>query len=163
MCCQERSGISPVAGSGKGDKVLEAGKSQIGKPYAWGDGNKYGASKEMKQTIEPFCYDGNNIGFDCSGLTLYSVYQGCGVELPRTAADQYNYAKTYGKLVSYISAQPGDILFYNSGGSISHVAIFSRAGKRVHAPGHYPDCTPKLVQEDTIYQDNLVSQVGRFC
>ena len=153
--------LSSSAGSGA--KVLAAARSQIGLPYAWGGGTINGPSKGIKQTVDPYCYDGNHSGFDCSGLTLYSVYQGCGVKLPRTAAEQYNYAKSNGKLVAYSSAKAGDILFFNHGSGVSHVAVFAGSGKKVHAPGHYDDCTPKKITEDSVSTSSLVSQVGRFC
>jgi len=58
-------------------------------------------------------------GFDCSGYTKY-IFANFGVDLPRTAADQY-YA---GQPVSAAEAMPGDLVFFKSGSYISHVGIY---------------------------------------
>jgi peptidoglycan endopeptidase LytE len=67
-------------------------------------------------------------GFDCSGYTSY-VYKNFGIDLPRTAADQYN----YGQVVSAAEAKPGDLVAFKSGGSISHVGIYMGGGKFIHS------------------------------
>jgi uncharacterized protein YgiM (DUF1202 family) len=72
-------------------------------------------------------------GFDCSGLTSY-VYRQFGVNLPRTAAAQFN--SRYGAVISSLNnLAPGDLLFYATGRSrgISHVAIYIGNGQMVHA------------------------------
>lgn len=165
MCCKTSSGGDGGSGgqsTGNGAAVLAAARKQKGQLYAWGGGTTTGPSKGSKQTEDPYCYDGNHSGFDCSGLTLYSVYQGCKFTLERTASAQYNQAKRIGKLYDYSQAQPGDIIFFNYGSGVSHVAIYAGNGNKVHAPGHYSDCTPKPVTEDSVYTPNVVG-VGRFC
>ncbi len=73
-------------------------------------------------------------GFDCSGLTSY-VYRQFGVNLPRTAAAQFNTA--YGASVGPMeNLAPGDLVFFrNTGGrrGISHVALYIGGGRMVHA------------------------------
>jgi len=73
-------------------------------------------------------------GFDCSGFTSY-VYRQFGVNLPRSAAAQFNTA--YGASVgSMENLAPGDLMFFrNTGGQrgISHVAIYIGGGRMVHA------------------------------
>ncbi|CEH31026.1 S-layer homology domain-containing protein [Aneurinibacillus migulanus] len=81
----------------------------LGVPYRWG-----GASPS---------------GFDCSGFTQY-VYKKLDVSLPRTASQQFE----KGTKVSTSSMQPGDLVFFDTGGgSISHVGIYMGAGKMAHA------------------------------
>jgi cell wall-associated NlpC family hydrolase len=63
-------------------------------------------------------------GFDCSGYTQY-VYREAGVSaLPRTAEQQRRATKR----VSRAQLQPGDLIFYLSGGSSYHVAIYAGNG-----------------------------------
>jgi cell wall-associated NlpC family hydrolase len=85
----------------------------IGSPYRWG-----GASAET--------------GFDCSGLTM-TVYRLNGLELPRSAKDQY-YA---GDPVSRDAVQKGDLLFFATGWGdrITHVGLYMGEGNFIHAPG----------------------------
>lgn len=87
----------------------------------------------------PYVYRGTNLntGVDCSGFVL-SVYKKCaGIDLPRTAAQQ----SRCGKSVPESELKPGDLVFYNDGGSVGHVAIYvgedSKGVKKIiHAP--YP-------------------------
>jgi peptidoglycan DL-endopeptidase CwlO len=91
--------------------AVAAAESQIGVPYIWA-----GATP--------------GVGFDCSGLTMWSWAQG-GVSLPHSAQGQYD-------MSAHISAsdlQPGDLVFYGtSTGSIGHVGIYVGGGTMVHAP-----------------------------
>ena len=48
------------------------------------------------------------------------VYARYGVGLPHHAASQ----PAYGKRISASEAKPGDLFFYGSGSSISHVGIY---------------------------------------
>ena len=67
--------------------------------------------------------------FDCSGYTLY-VLKKQGIKMPRTAGQQY--AKTLH--VSRRHLRTGDLIFYFSGRSVYHVAIYAGKGKMWHAP-----------------------------
>ena len=68
-------------------------------------------------------------GVDCSGFTRYILGHTAGVYLNRTAASQ----SAQGRSVSAQQARPGDLVFYGSGGSIDHVAIYMGDGRIVHA------------------------------
>ena len=67
-------------------------------------------------------------GIDCSGFTM-QVYARYGVGLPHHAASQ----PAYGKRIRASEAKPGDLFFYGSGSSISHVAIYIGNGNIVEA------------------------------
>lgn len=67
-------------------------------------------------------------GVDCSGL-VYNVYYKYGIILPRTAAQQYNFIKR----VEYDNLQVGDLVFFSSGGNISHVGIYTGNNTMIHA------------------------------
>ena len=93
----------------KGLEVVNYAYNFLGKPYV------YGAS-------------GPN-SFDCSGLTQY-VYNRFGVGLTRTTYTQVN----QGVKVDRSNLRPGDLVFFNTQGSISHVGIYIGDGDFIHAP-----------------------------
>ncbi len=67
--------------------------------------------------------------FDCSGFTQY-VYSRKGINLPRTAAEQFH----SGKAVSSGNLKPGDLIFFHTTRpGISHVGMYVGNGKFVHA------------------------------
>ena len=94
------------------EKVTWCARKQQGKMYCWG-----GSSPTT--------------GFDCSGLTQYSFKQGAGVNLPRTAAAQYQAAEK----VNQQEARKGDLVFFRTRGKrVSHVGIYLGDNKFIHAP-----------------------------
>ena len=122
-----------------GTAISTAAQSQIkpSNPYSWGGGDNYGPTRGIYQTISPYCNDTRVIGFDCSGLSKYAVYQGTGISLPHQASVQYGDSR--GKHVLASVALPGDLLFYSSDGTpsgIYHVTIVIGSGKMAEATSH---------------------------
>lgn len=79
----------------------------------------------------PYVYGGSSLtnGTDCSGFTM-RVYEHFGYSLYRSSRDQIR----NGTNIGIYEVQPGDLLFYNNGGStIGHVAIYIGNGQIVHA------------------------------
>lgn len=111
--------------SANGAAIVAAARSQYGVPYSWGGGGYRGKSKGIGSGA-------HTIGFDCSGLAQYSVYKGTNKIIARTAAAQY--ADKHCHHVPYAQHQPGDLVFFNDGGSIHHVAIISGPNTMVQAP-----------------------------
>nr|WP_251006027.1 NlpC/P60 family protein [Carnobacterium sp. ISL-102] len=73
----------------------------------------------------PYLWGGTSTnGFDCSGFTSY-VFAKVGITLPRTAAAQY------ASSTKVTNPQPGDLVFFKDGGSISHVGIYVGNGQFV--------------------------------
>ena len=70
-------------------------------------------------------------GFDCSGFVRYILSATDGVELPRTATEQYY----NGKPIANDQLQPGDLVFFKGTykAGISHVGIYAGEGKFIHA------------------------------
>lgn len=68
-------------------------------------------------------------GADCSGYVLSLYKKICGISLPHYSGSQ----SKYGRGVKAADAKPGDLFFYGSGRSISHVAIYIGNGQIVHA------------------------------
>ncbi|WFR57826.1 NlpC/P60 family protein [Anaerocolumna sp. AGMB13025] len=80
----------------------------------------------------PYVYGGTSLtgGTDCSGF-VQSIYSHFGYSISRTSSSQ---SQSAGKEVSLSNLQAGDLIFYrNSGGSVSHVAMYIGGGKVVHA------------------------------
>ncbi|HET8631619.1 MAG TPA: bifunctional lytic transglycosylase/C40 family peptidase [Thermomicrobiales bacterium] len=97
--------------------VIPVAERYLGWPYLWG-----GASPQ----------DG---GFDCSGLVQY-VFAQVGIQLPRTAAEQYA-AVTL--LPNPAELRPGDLLFFaqtyaDPNDWITHVGIYLGNGQMINAP-----------------------------
>lgn len=68
-------------------------------------------------------------GVDCSGFTRYVLQNGAGVPMGRSSTAQ----SRQGVPVSVDQMQPGDLIFYGSGNSINHVAMYIGNGQVVHA------------------------------
>ncbi|HEX7708122.1 MAG TPA: C40 family peptidase [Thermoanaerobaculia bacterium] len=69
-------------------------------------------------------------GFDCAGL-VRRVFSSVGIQLPRTAADQYS----IGEEVERSELSPGDLVFFRNTykRGISHVGIYVGENQFVHA------------------------------
>lgn len=68
-------------------------------------------------------------GVDCSGFTM-KILEQYGVYLPHSADAQMDMGT---KVNSLAEAQPGDLVFYGSGGYANHVGIYMGDGQLVHA------------------------------
>lgn len=112
QAAQRSSGSGSASGtsySSRGAGVASYALQFIGNPYVWG-----GSSLTN--------------GADCSGFTM-SVYAHFGYGLPHSSASQSG----CGRAVSLRELQPGDLVFYQHGGSIGHVALYIGGGRVVHA------------------------------
>lgn len=123
-------------GAGFGGRVVAAAMKWRGTTYAWGGGNGKGPTKGIRDGgVADSFGDYNKIGFDCSGLVIYGVYQASGgkINLPHYTVHQLNDPR--GKKITGGPSQwqPGDVLF-PAGGNPQHVAIYIGGGKVVEAP-----------------------------
>lgn len=82
----------------------------------------------------PYVYGGNSTkGIDCSAFTGRVYAEVYRINIPRTVDKQKLMGKTVvGKL------EPGDLLFFNIGGSISHVGVYVFDNKFIHAASAGP-------------------------
>ena len=95
--------------SGQRLEIVTHALAQIGTPYRYG-----GAAPD---------------GFDCSGLVYYT-HKIAGINVPRVSSAQ----KSSARRVSRSSLQPGDLVFFNTGATTSHVGIMIDSTRFVHAP-----------------------------
>lgn len=71
-------------------------------------------------------------GFDCSGFTSYVFRESVGVQLPRTAADQFANA---GVAIDRGGLNPGDLVFFKQNRRrVDHVGIYVGEGRFIHSP-----------------------------
>lgn len=81
----------------------------------------------------PYRYGGNtpDSGFDCSGLVNYVYRDMLDLRLPRTSRDL---AAWQGPRIAPERLAAADLVFFGSGGNVSHVGIYVGEGRFVHAP-----------------------------
>ena len=68
-------------------------------------------------------------GIDCSALVKILYETQFGIELPRTAREQYEATSK----ISRTELKEGDLVFFNTTGGVSHVGIYLQNNKFVHA------------------------------
>ena len=100
----------PVDPMERRQQVVDYALSFVGGRYVWGGNDPH-------------------TGADCSGFVRYVLQNAAGVSLYRRSAEQ----ATQGRTVSAAEMQPGDLLFYGSGRSVNHVAMYIGNGQIVHA------------------------------
>ena len=96
----------------RANAVLMRAISLVGTPYRWGGNTPEG-------------------GFDCSGLVNYVYRDMLDVRLPRTSRELFG---LQGPRIAPGQLAGGDLVFFGSGGAVSHVGIYVGEGRFVHAP-----------------------------
>lgn len=81
----------------------------------------------------PYRFGGNTPegGFDCSGLVNYVYSDMLDLRLPRTSRDL---AAWQGPRIEPRQLAAADLVFFGSGGHVTHVGIYVGEGRFVHAP-----------------------------
>jgi len=81
----------------------------------------------------PYRYGGNTPegGFDCSGLVNYVFRDMLDLRLPRTSRELFAWQ---GPRIRPEQLATGDLVFFGSGGTVTHVGIYVGEGRFVHAP-----------------------------
>ena len=153
--------MESFSGKEAAEKIVATATSMIGKyPYSWGGGDDFGATKGIQQRIPPYCDDRNVVGFDCSGLAKYSVYQGTHKSMIHHAQTQYDNAPVRVPLAERL---PGDLVFFGvDTSSIKHVAIYIGDDMMIEAPGHNDDGTGIPVRKVPLRTKNIIDSVARY-
>lgn len=102
-----------LEGHNAANAVLMRAISLVGTPYRWGGNTPEG-------------------GFDCSGLVNYVFGDMLKLSLPRTSRELSAWQQ--GPSVAANALATGDLVFFGSGGVVSHVGIYVGDGRFVHAP-----------------------------
>ncbi len=118
--------------------IIESAKSYLGTPYAWG-----GSTRN---------------GMDCSGFVMTAVKEGSGISLPRTTTEIFNYVD----IIPFAKVEPGDLLFFKAGSSITHVAIFLGGNEFIHAPSEGPETGVVISDLNETYWKKYFYATGRF-
>ena len=118
-----------VQGSSQGQSSSSFGSNTTAKPQTVSNGQAV-VNYAAQFVGNPYVYGGSSLtnGADCSGFTM-RIFEHFGVSTGRTSRDQ----ASNGKQISLSEIQPGDLLFYASGKTINHVALYIGNGKIIHA------------------------------
>jgi len=120
------TGVAPGT-PGFGGAVVAAAEKYLGTPYSWGGGSYSGPTRGIAQ-------GSGTVGFDCSGLVLYAIYQASGgaVQLPHNSEVQ----STMGAAVPTSAIQPGDVVGFalDNNGDFDHIAIYVGNAQVIDAP-----------------------------
>lgn len=78
----------------------------------------------------PYVYGGDSLtnGTDCSGFVM-RIFEHFGINTGRNSREQ----ASNGRQIAIEAVKPGDLLFYASGDTINHVAIYIGGGQVIHA------------------------------
>lgn len=104
---------APDDAVGTANDVLFRAMALVGTPYRWGGNTPSG-------------------GFDCSGLVDYIYRNAANILLPHSSRDMAS--MTGPKIKRMDELVSGDLVFFGSGGGISHVGVYVGKGRFVHAP-----------------------------
>ena len=119
--------VQPISISASREERIEAmigyAYNQLGSSYTWGGAGPY------------------DLGFDCSGLALQAIHAGGMDPQPinvvkhawpayRTSQELYNYSGF--QYFPLAQRQRGDLIFYKSGGVVTHVSIYLGGDQVIH-------------------------------
>ncbi|MTD54057.1 C40 family peptidase [Amycolatopsis pithecellobii] len=129
--CDARD-AAQVPVTGGAEQVIDAARSQLGAPYAWGGGTATGPSRGIRDSgVADQHGDYAKIGFDCSGLVLFAYAQ-AGISLPHQSEAQFGLGTRIPQSAGLAALKPADLVFC-SPGSIRHVGIYLGNGQMINA------------------------------
>lgn len=113
-----------------GDNYYEEPSAPVSTGSSGGNG-QYLSDYAKQYVGNPYVYGGTSLlsGADCSGFTM-AVLAANGITVNgRTAADQ----AAGGTKVSLSDAQAGDLIYYDNGSGVYHIAIYNGDGTVTHS------------------------------
>lgn len=132
----ERAGSGKAYDAQKANAIVSMAKRMVGQPY------RYGGSNPLE-------------GFDCSGLVLFTHSQ-VSKGIPRVSMRQYQKSSN----VSLSQIKPGDLLFYKTGSTPTHVTIYIGNRQFIHAPSSGKEV--KVGSMDNPYFKKRLVKAGRL-
>lgn len=159
---------SPVsalpAGNGTGSAIVAAAQHYIGTEYSWGGGTTSGPSLGIYSS--PSLDGSHTVGFDCSGLVLFAVFNATGIQLDHSAEAQGQDPRGVSIPRDWSQMQPGDVISFSENGSgapgsFGHVGIYAGGGKMIDAPR--PGKTVELIQlQGSSYYEPMAWSIRRY-
>lgn len=97
-------------------------------------------------------------GMDCSGLVYRAALEGPGTEVPRTVVSLSGASEH----IDDSAMEPGDLLFFNTTGRLSHVGIYLGGGTFIHAASDGPRTGVIISSLDEDYWKRTYVYAGRI-
>jgi cell wall-associated NlpC family hydrolase len=130
--------------SPSGQSIVDEATKWVGQvPYCWDGGTTSGPShgekdpKIQSQEGATYCLDTSTQGFDCTGLTLFAVYQASGgaITLPHDWSQATAAVNAGGQKITNTSdLEPGDLVYFGGTfGDFEHSGIYIGNGNIVDA------------------------------
>ena len=130
----DSEGFLPVSGNATVEQVGESEMAEV-QQDAIESSDTYKRQQVVNYAMQfvggRYKYGGSDprTGTDCSGFTRYVLQNSAGISMNRSSGGQAQ----QGIAISADQMQPGDLIFYGSGRSINHVAMYIGNGQIVHA------------------------------
>lgn len=154
----------PSPGNGSGAAIVSVAQHYLGTPYSWGGGTYQGPSLGIYASSS---LDGSHtVGFDCSGLVLFAVYNATGIQLSHSAEAQGKDPRGTTVPRDWAQMQPGDVVSFSedgsgSPGSFGHVGIYIGNGQMIDAPR--PGKTVEIIPlKGSSYYEPMAWSIKRY-
>jgi cell wall-associated NlpC family hydrolase len=119
---------APPTAVADGQAIVNAAASQAGRPYCFGGGNENGPTHGAGDYGHGGC-GGGTLGFDCTGLAIFAVFQGTGITGLPHDGEGNRWAAKGTAIMSKASLQPGDVIFFGGTfGNFEHAGIYAGNG-----------------------------------
>jgi cell wall-associated NlpC family hydrolase len=110
-------------GASVAQRIVSAAASQAGLPYCFDGGGPSGPSHGSGGSGCP----GSTVGFDCTGLTIYAIYQATGTVLSH---DGHQGEDGGTEISSQANLQPGDLVFFGGTyANFEHAGVYAGGGE----------------------------------
>ena len=115
--------------------ILSAASFLFGTPFSKDSQRIAFINNALTYLDTPYRYGGySSKGMDCSGFVFRNGADVLELQMPRRS----DAIAEYSKRITDEEIQPGDLLFFNTVGGISHVGIYLGAGKFIHSASDGP-------------------------